>query len=126
MTTVLGLLPLLSALVLSVVLLSSVVALFRRHQHPWRILQRGLGGASILAILGVIGVVPSALWWLPWLLTLALTAGVVVACRRLLVRTPPAEPTRREAAHLAAPGRLNLGIEVVLYLALLVIALVAG
>ncbi|MDN5599402.1 MAG: hypothetical protein ACTMII_00740 [Brachybacterium sp.] len=126
MTTVLGLLPLLSALVLSIMLLSSVVTLFRRHQHPWRILQRGLGGASILAILGVIGIVPAALWWLPWLLTLALTAGVVVACRRLAVRPPPAEPTTREAAHLTSPGLLNLGIEVALYLALLVIALVAG
>ncbi|WP_394214990.1 hypothetical protein [Brachybacterium vulturis] len=126
MTNLLGLLPLLSALVLSIVLLTSVVALFRRHQHPWRIFQRAIGGASILAILGVIGIVPAALWWLPWLLTLALTAGVVVACRRLLVRTPPTEPTRREAAHLTSPGLLNLGIEVALYLALLVIALVAG
>lgn len=121
-----SLLPLLSALVLSIVLLASIVSLFLRRQHPWGILQRALSGASILAILGVIGIVPASLWWAPWLLTLAFVVGIVVACRRLLVRSPPAAPTKREAADLAAPQPANLAIEVALYLALLVIALVGG
>lgn len=126
MTAVLSLLPLLMTLVLSVALLTSVVTLVVRYQHPWRIFQRALSGASILAILGVIGSVPPALWWGPWLFTFALAAGVVVAFRRLLVRSPPAEPTARESAHLSAPQPVNLGIEVALYLALLTTALLAG
>lgn len=124
--TLLSLLPLLSALVLSVALLTSTVTLFVRRQHPGRIFERALGAASILAILGMMGIVPAALWWLPWLVTLAVTIGVVVACRRLLVQDPPARPSRREAAHLAAPQPTNLVIEVLLFLALLVTALIAG
>lgn len=126
MTTLLSLVPLLVGLVLSASLLLSLVALVRYRQHPWRILERALGGASILAILTVAGIVPASLWWLPWLATLALVVGVILACRRLLVHSPPAEPTRRQAAQLARPSPLNLGIEVALYLALLVIALIAG
>jgi hypothetical protein len=122
----LGLLPLLAAVVLVVVLLTSIASLFLRHQHPRRIFLRTISGASILAILGMLGFVPDTLWWASWLLTLAFVAGVVVACRRLLVRTTPAEPTRREAKHLTAPHPANIGTEVVIYLALLVGALVAG
>lgn len=126
MTTLLSLLPPLAALGLTIGLLVSVVTLFRRYQHPRRILMRAISSASILAILGIMGIVPASLWWAPWLLTLALVAGVLVACRRLLVQVPPAEPTRREAKHLGAPPLMNLATEMVLYLALLVIALVAG
>lgn len=126
MTTLLSLLPLLAVLVLTAGLLVSVVTLFRRYQHPRRILMRAISSASILAVLGIIGIVPASLWWAPWLLTLALAVGVVIACRRLLVQAPPAEPTTREARHLGAPHPMNLATEAVIYLALLVIALVAG
>lgn len=126
MTTLLSLLPLLTTVSLTAGLLVSVVTLFRRYQHPRRILMRAISSASILAVLGIIGIVPASLWWVPWLLTLALAVGVVVACRRLLVQAPPAEPTKREAKHIGAPALMNLATEVVLYLALLGIALVAS
>lgn len=120
------LLPLLVALLLTASLLTSIAALFTRRQHPRRILQRALGGASILAIVGLVGVLPAALWWLPWLLTLVLAAGAVLACRLLLTPQPPVEPSRRRAADLAAPTTSNMVVEVGLYLALLVAALLAG
>lgn len=121
-----SLLPLLVGLLLAAMLLTSLVSLLRHHQHPWRILERALGSASLLAIIGVIGIVPASLWWAPWLLTLLLAAGVVVACRRLLTQAPPAQPSRRQATALAAPSRSNLITEGLLYLGLLVIALAAG
>lgn len=121
-----SLLPLLVGLLLAAMLLTSLVSLLRHHQHPWRILERALGSASLLAIIGVIGIVPASLWWVPWLLTLLLAAGVVVACRRLLTQAPPAQPSRRQATALSAPSRSNLIMEGLLYLGLLVIALAAG
>lgn len=126
MSDLLSLFPLLVAAVLGVGLLSSIASLFRRYQHPWQIFVRALSSAGILAILGIMGIIPSALWWAPWLVTLALAAGVVAGCRRLLVTAPPAEPTKREAKLLAPPHPVNLGIETALYLALLAVALIAG
>ena len=56
----------------------------------------------------------------------ALVAGVVVACRRLLVSEAPAGPTEREAARMQPPGKLSMGGEAAGFLLLLGIALVAG
>lgn len=126
MSGVLSLLPLLVAAILTIGLLTSIVSLFRRYQHPWQIFLRTLSGAGVLAILGIMGIVPAALWWVPWLVTLAVAVGVAVACRRLLVTDPPSEPTKREAKLLTAPRPVNLATEAVIYLALLGFALVAG
>lgn len=118
--------PLLVGVYLAVLLGLSILALLTRRQHPWRIVLRTLSGASILAILGIVGIMPAELWWLPWLLTLLLAVAAVVACRRLLTPAPSTELGRRAAADLTAPTRSTLIVEGLLYLALLVLALVAG
>lgn len=126
MTELLRLAPLLAAVVMVAVVLVSTLTLWRRHLHPLHVLVRTVSAASMIGILGLIGIIPPALWWLPWLLVLWVVGGTAMACRRLLVSDAPAEPTRREARHLARPGMVNVLAEVVIYLALVVFAVTAG
>ena len=119
-------LPWIVGAVLTIGLAITAYGLLRHRRHPWRILTEALSAATVLALISLIGVVPAGLWWAPWLMAAVLVAGVVVACRRLLVSEAPAQPTDREAARLKAPGKLGMGAEVAGFLLLLGIALVAG
>lgn len=118
--------PLLAMVIVLGVLLVSIITLWVRHQHPRRILLRTLGAASMLAIIGLLGIFPDSWWWAPWLLTAATAAGTVVACRRALVGRPPSEPTTRQAREMSPPRPLSVAGEVLVYLALLAVALLAG
>jgi hypothetical protein len=119
-------LPLLAVVIVLGALLVSIITLWVRHQHPRRILLRTLGAASMLAIIGLLGIFPDSWWWAPWLLTAATGAGAVVACRRAMIGHPPSEPTTRQAREMSAPHPLTVAGEVIVYLALLVVALLAG
>ena len=119
-------LPWIVGAVLALGLVITAHGLLRHRQHPWRILTEALSAATVLALISLTGVVPAELWWAPWLMAAVLVAGVVVACRRLLVSEAPAQPTDREAARMKAPGKLGMGAEVAGFLLLLGIALVAG
>ena len=119
-------LPWIVGAVLALGLVITAHGLLRHRQHPWRILTQALSAGTVLALMSLVGVVPAALWWAPWLMAAVLVAGVIVACRRLLVSEAPAEPTDREAARMKAPGKLGMGAEVAGFLLLLGIALVAG
>lgn len=126
MNTLLLVLPLLVVVIVLGVLLVSIITLWVRHQHPRRILLRTLSAASMLAIIGLLGIFPDSWWWAPWLLTAATAAGAAVACRRALIGHPPSEPTPRQAREMSAPHPLSVAGEVIVYLALLVVALLAG
>lgn len=119
-------LPTLIGAVLAIGLVITAFSLFRHHQHPQRILQHSLSAATVLAVISLVGAVPAALWWAPWVAAAVLVGGVAVSCRRLLVSDPPADPSPREAARLQAPRARALGTEAVGCLVLLGIALVAG
>ncbi|WP_087483746.1 hypothetical protein [Brachybacterium massiliense] len=119
-------LPWIVGAVLTIGLAITASGLFRHRQHPWRILTQALSAATVLALMSLVGAVPAVLWWAPWLMAGALVAGVVVACRRLLVSEAPAGPTEREAARMQPPGKLSMGGEAAGFLLLLGIALVAG
>ncbi|WP_422116268.1 hypothetical protein [Brachybacterium sp. UNK5269] len=126
MNTLTLVLPLLAVAIVLGALLVSLLTLWVRHQHPRRILLRTLGAASMLAIIGLLGIFPDSWWWAPWLLTAATAGGAIVACRRALVGRPPAEPTKRQAREMSAPHPLSVAGEVIIYLALLAVALLAG
>ncbi len=126
MNTLMLVLPLLAVVVVLGVLLVSIITLWVRHQHPRRILLRTLGAASMLAIIGLLGIFPDSWWWAPWLLTAATAAGAILACRRALVGHPPSEPTKRQAREMSSPHPLSVAGEVLVYLALLAVALLAG
>lgn len=118
--------PLLAAVVVVGVVLLSILTLWVRHLHPLQLLTRSMSAASMLGILALAAILPPALWWGPWVLTLGLLGGVAVACRRLLTSDPPTEPTPRQAKHLVRPHLVNVVAEMFVYLALLVVAVTAG
>ncbi|MFC7455956.1 hypothetical protein ACFQS2_02005 [Brachybacterium sp. GCM10030267] len=126
MNTVLASLPLIAGVAVLALLVISIVQLWIRYEHPVRIFLRTLSAASIIGILGLAGILPASMWWGPWLLSLVTVTGAVVACRRALVSSPPAEPTARQAKNLRPPSRLNLAGEVIVYLAVVAVALYAG
>ncbi|HIY22812.1 MAG TPA: hypothetical protein H9837_00675 [Candidatus Brachybacterium merdigallinarum] len=126
MNTVLLLLPLAVALLLVGFLLVGIVRLYFGYLHPLRIAIRTLSNATMLGVVGLLSILPASAWWVMWVLALAILGGVAVAVRRLLVRRPPVDPTPREAKRLRAPGMLTLIGEVVVLVAVLVVAVAAG
>lgn len=126
MNTVLLLASLVAVVIVVIALITSIITLWVRYQHPLRIFLRTVGAGSMIGILGLAGILPDSLWWSPWLLALATAGGATLACRRLLVRDAPVEPTPRQAKHLTKPHLVNVAVGVVIYLALAVIALYAG
>lgn len=126
MNTVLIFAPLVAVAIVVIALLTSIITLWVRYQHPVRIFVRTVGAASMIGILGLAGILPDSLWWGPWLLALATAGGAALACRRLLATDAPAQPTPRQAKHLAKPHLVNVASEVVIYLALVAVALLAG
>ncbi|MFD4007539.1 hypothetical protein ACFWQK_07395 [Brachybacterium paraconglomeratum] len=126
MNTVLSLLPLLVAAVLTVSLVVTIVQIWTRYQHPVRLALQAVGAASLMGVIGLAGIFPDALWWVSWAFTLAILLGIAFSARRLLVGTPPSDPSPRTAKLLDPPTRSSAVIEVLFWLALVVVALIAG
>ena len=126
MSTALLYAPLVVVVIVVIALLTSIITLWVRYQHPVRIFVRTVGAASMIGILGLAGILPDSLWWGPWVLALATAGGAALACRRLLATDAPARPTRRQAKHLTKPHLVNVASEVAIYLARVVVALLAG
>ena len=124
MSTALLYAPLVVVVIVVIALLTSIITLWVRYQHPVRIFVRTVGAASMIGILGLAGILSDSLWWGPW--ALATAGGAALACRRLLATDAPARPTRRQAKHLTKPHLVNVASEVAIYLALVVVALLAG
>lgn len=126
MNEVLMLLPLLVVMVALIALLVTLVQIWTRHQHPLRLALQAVGGATLLGVLGVAGLLPGSLWWATWLFALAILVGLAVASRRALVRRRPTNPTPRRGRLLAPPSRGSVAAQGLGWLALVVIALAAG
>jgi hypothetical protein len=125
-STVLSLLPLLVAVVLGGALLTTIVQIWSRHQHPLRLALQSVSAATLLGVLGIVGILPDSLWWVTWTLALAILVGIAVAARRLLVRTPPTGSSPRRARLLEPPTRSSMLSEGLFWLALVVLSLLAG
>ena len=121
MNTVLALLPLLVAAVLAVALVVTIVQIWTRYQHPMRLALQAVGAASLMGVIGLAGLLPDALWWVSWVLALAILLGIAFSARRLLVGTPPSEPSPRKAELLDPPPRSSAVIEVLFWLALVLV-----
>lgn len=126
MNTVLSLLPLLVAVVLGGVLLVTIVQIWIRHQHPLRLALQAVGASTVLGVVGLAEIVPAGLWWASWSLVLAILVGIAVSSRRLLMRTPPRDPSPRAAKLLDPPARSSVVGELLFWLLLMVIALFAA
>ena len=126
MNAVLSLLPLLVAAVLAVALVVTIVQIWARYQHPMRLALQAVGAASLMGVIGLAGLLPDALWWVSWVLALAILLGIAFSARRLLVGAPPSDPSPRTAKLLDPPARSSAVIEVLFWLALVVVALIAG
>lgn len=126
MNAVLSLLPLLVAAVLSVALVVTIVQIWARYQHPMRLALQAVGAASLMGVIGLAGLLPDALWWVSWVLALAILLGIAFSARRLLVGAPPSDPSPRKAKLLDPPPRSSAVVEVLFWLALVVVALIAG
>ncbi|MGP5260060.1 hypothetical protein ACTXMW_08480 [Brachybacterium paraconglomeratum] len=126
MNAVLSLLPLLVAAVLAVALVVTIVQIWARYQHPMRLALQAVGAASLMGVIGLAGLLPDALWWVSWVLALAILLGIAFSARRLLVGAPPSDPSPRKAELLDPPPRSSALIEVLFWLALVVVALIAG
>lgn len=126
MTTVLTLLPLLVAVLLGAALVTTIVQMWRRYQHPLRLALQAVGASTVLGVLGIAGALPGSLWWASWLFALGILLGIAVSARRLLVKDPPTDPSPRRAALLDPPSRTSAIGEGLFWVLLVVIALVAG
>lgn len=126
MTAVMSLLPLLVVAVLGIALVVGIVQIWIRHQHPQRLALQAVSAATLMGLVGITGIVPDSLWWLTWSLALAVLLGIAVASRRLIVTPPPATPSPRQTKLLAPPARSSVIGEILFWLALVVLALVAG
>lgn len=113
-------------LVLVAVVVVAIVTLWRSRLHPGQLAVHAVSSATVLGILGLAGILPALLWWVPWLLGAGLLVGVVLACRRLLVGDPPTAPTRAQAKLLARPSRSNVVVEAALCVLVLAVAVTAG
>lgn len=117
MTAVLELLPIVIAAALAIGVAVTAVRLLRRPLRPAQLLVSVAGAGSSLAVIGIASLVPSRFWWVPWLLILALLVGIVVCCIRTL-RTQESLPRR--------PGILRLLAELIVWAALLALAVIAA
>lgn len=126
MNTLRELAPLLVPIVLGIMILSAAYRLWRYHHHPRRILSEGLSCATLIGIMGLVGLVDSSLWWAVWLLALALLSGIAVASWRASSTAPPAEQTKKQARLLSPPGVAGLIGEALFYALLLALALLGG
>lgn len=126
MTTFLLLLPLLAVLVLAGAQLVSWFTLCVRYLHPWRIALRVLGAATTIGVIGLASVLPDSLWWLLWLPVVLTIGAAAIALRRLLVSHPPSRPTPKEAKLLTRPSIATIAVDIAFYVALVVVALLAG
>jgi len=126
MSSLLSWLPTVVGVVVVVLVVASIVTLVRHHLHPLQVLSRGVSAGTMLGIVGLAGMLPEWPWWSMWMLAAALVMAIGVACRRLLRESPPEPPTARQARHLAPPTRWNLGGELGVWLAVMVLALSAG
>lgn len=126
MNALLSLLPLLVAAVLAVALVVTIVQIWTRYQHPMRLALQAVGAASLMGVIGLAGLLPDALWWVSWVLALAILLGIAFSARRLLVGAPPSDPSPRKAKLLDPPPRSSAVVEVLFWLALVVVALIAG
>lgn len=118
--------PLVVPIVFGIMILSATYRLWRYHHHPRRILSEGLSCATLIGIAGLVGLVPSSLWWAVWLVALVLLSGIAVATWRALHSTPPAEPTTKQARLLRRPSVVGLVGEGVFYVLILVLFLLGG
>lgn len=126
MSTALSLLPRLVVAALGIWLVVSIVQIWRRHQHAQRLALQALSTATLMGLIGITGIIPDSLWWLTWSFALAILLGIAASSRRLLRRTPPTAPSPRQATLLEPPARSSGIAEIVFWLALVVLALVAG
>ena len=126
MNTLRELAPLLVPLVLGIMILSAAYRLWRYHHHPRRVLSEGISCGTLIGIMGLVGLVDSSLWWVVWLLALALLSGIAVATWRASSTNPPAEPTKMQARLLGRPKVAGLIGEGVFYALLLALALLDG
>lgn len=119
MTAVMLIVTYLIGLALVVGLGFNVVRLIRRRQHPLRVLSTSLSNVFVLGVLGVGAFLPPGLWFLWWVLVLAVIAGTVVASWRA-VRSPTA------ASETKPPSVAELVINGVLALAVVLAAVLSG
>lgn len=126
MNTLLALLPLLVGAFLVVALVMTIVQIWTRYQHPMRLGLQAVGAASLMGVIGLAEIFPDALWWVSWAFTLAILLGIAFSARRLLVGAPPSDPSPRRAKLLAPPTRGSAIFEVLFWLALVVVALIAA
>lgn len=125
MSTLREILPVLIPALFGIMILAAAYRLWRYHHHPRRILSEALSGATLIGITGLVGLVGSPLWWAVWLMSLALLSGIAVATWRALTAGPPSDPSSRQATLLTKPGTVGLVGEIVFYVVILVLALVA-
>ena len=112
--------------VIGIMILSATYRLWRYHHHPRRILSEGLSCATLIGIMGLVGLVDSSLWWAVWLLALALLSGIAVASWRASSTAPPAEQTKKQDRLLSRPSVAGLIGEAVFYALILALALLGG
>lgn len=116
MNAVLAYVPLVVAVFFVLWIVATTIALFRRAMSPRELLLRSGGAGSLLAVLGLAGLIPSQWWWAVWLLTVALLLGIGVATWRTL----------RGGSPSGDPGWLRVGLELAGWVVLLAAAVVAG
>lgn len=126
MSTVLSLLPLLVLLLLAFTVIRTAVLLATRPMHPWRILHSGLSAATVIAVIGLAGLLPSSSWWAVWLVTLGVVVALGLAGRRALRPVDVDSVPDKRRSLLTPPSRAALIGESALTVALLVLAVVAG
>lgn len=118
--------PLVVPIIFGIMILAATYRLWRYHHHPRRVLAEGLSCGTLIGIVGLVGLVDSSLWWVVWLLALALLSGIAAAIWRSGNTTPPAEPTKKQARLLSRPSVVGLIGEAVFYALVLALALLGG
>ena len=118
--------PLVVPIIFGIMILAATYRLWRYHHHPRRVLAEGLSCGTLIGIVGLVGLVDSSLWWVVWLLALALLSGIAAAIWRPGNTTPHAEPTKKQARLLNRPSVVGLIGEAVFYALVLALALLGG
>ena len=112
--------------------------LARVRQSPKGILGRGLGLGGMLALMGVVGVLPATVWFVWWMLVVvAVTATCVAAWRamqdpdgaagsRLAQAGTEHSGSERRSVEQSGPARWVIVSDGVLVVALIVVAFISG
>ena len=120
-------LPAVAPAVLSLLVLLSAVRIARGRPHPRRLAAQLLGAGTLLGVLGLSGTLGQGGWPIPWILALALLGATT--CTVLRRPAPPAADTARgDGARKGRtrPSLIGVAAELLVFLAVAAVALVAG